>query len=162
MNGWVIPLSLPGTLRFRSARSRERLLLSLAFSRAFRSGGWSISDLAFLMWAAACAMAALSPLPHEEKLKLWNHFQSSWKTRLISKGKKSPPDQVILFYCPRSKWWQDDEDEKRTEAALMPSSPLIHQLTLPMQRVWVYIAKLPACRLDNSIWDQDRKSGGVG
>lgn len=46
---WVIPVSLPGTLRLRSARSRERLLLSLAFSRAFKSGGWSISDLAFLM-----------------------------------------------------------------------------------------------------------------
>lgn len=39
MNRWVIPVSLPGTLRLRSARSRERFLLSLAFSRAFRSGG---------------------------------------------------------------------------------------------------------------------------
>ena len=71
MNRWVIPVSLPSTLRLRSARSRERLLLSLAFSRAFRSGGWSISDLAFLMWAAAWAMAALSLSPHEEKLKLF-------------------------------------------------------------------------------------------
>lgn len=55
VGGWVGESgeSLPGTLRLRSARSRERLLLSLAFSRAFRSAGWSISDLAFLMWAAA-------------------------------------------------------------------------------------------------------------
>ena len=139
MNRWVIPVSLPSTLRLRSARSRERLLLSLAFSRAFRSGGWSISDLAFLMWAAAWAMAALSLSPHEEKLKLF---------RSVS--------QVLLPYwqaCHQRKQastslgdflWQDESMQvnvggERIEVTLISPSPLTHQLSSPMQKVWVSV-----------------------
>lgn len=63
-------LAMWRTLRLRSARSRERLLLSRAFSSAFVSGCCSISNRAFLRCAAACAIMDTRSPQEEEKIRV--------------------------------------------------------------------------------------------
>lgn len=142
--GWI----LCGTFRLRSARSRERLLLSLAFSRALRSGGWSISDLAFLSWAAAWAMAVLSLFPPWTGPKLCDHFwKSSQESLPVSPIKKKPH----LIRCLSLSL--EDEDRTRTERPLV-------SLVLQHTETESVCCSLSLCCLGYCIWDMAGKGGG--